>query len=102
MSPNVGLRAGMLAAVLSWGIPVSAHEPDETAETQPTTPDVRAPALLERVEPVYPEAARRDGIGGVVGLELEVLADGTVGNVKVVRPAGFGFDEAAVTAARQF
>lgn len=42
------------------------------------------------------------GIGGVVGLELNVGADGTVTDVKVTRSAGFGLDEAAVAAAKQF
>jgi TonB family protein len=74
-----------------------AHEPEETAP-----PGLVAPALLERVEPTYPEAARSAGIGGVVGLELTVGTDGAVTEVKVTRPAGFGLDEAASAAARRF
>jgi TonB family protein len=74
-----------------------AHEPDES----PPAPAVTAPVLLERVEPVYPEAARKAGIGGTVGLELTLGADGSVVDVKVVHAAGFGLDEAAVEAARR-
>jgi TonB family protein len=79
--------------------PAAAHEDDEPP---PARPGLRAPVLIERVEPVYPEAARAGGLGGVVGLELDVGVDGHVTAVRVVRAAGFGFDEAAVAAAQQF
>src|SRR6185312_15094198 len=72
-----------------------AHEPDE--EHAPDT----APSPLERVEAVYPPEARAAGVSGAVGLELAVDANGNVTDVKVTRPAGFGFDDAAVAAARQ-
>ncbi|HEX4456935.1 MAG TPA: TonB family protein, partial [Polyangia bacterium] len=61
-----------------------------------------APVLVNRVQPQYPEAARQAGLGGVVSMELDVLVDGSVGDVRVVRAAGLGLDEAAVAAARQF
>ncbi len=74
-----------------------AHEPDEQPEH-----GTHAPVLIERVDAEYPEAARSAGIGGTVGLELTVAADGAVSEVKVVRPAGNGLDESAVAAARRF
>jgi TonB family protein len=43
----------------------------------------------------YPEAARRQGLDGDVKLEILVDETGRVTRVKVVRPAGNGFDEAA-------
>jgi TonB family protein len=58
--------------------------------------------LIERAQPEYPEAARKSGIGGVVGLELTVSADGVVTEARVTKPAGFGMDEAAITAARRY
>ncbi len=76
-----------------------AHEEDEVA---PSSTGVTAPVLLERVEPVYPEAARLGGIGGVVSLEITVGVDGNVTDVKIVRAAGQGFDEAASAAAYRF
>ena len=80
--------------------PGLAHEEDEddTHHSQGAT----APVLLERVEPVYPEVARQGGVGGVVSLQLEVGADGNVSDVKVLRGAGQGFDEAATAAAHRF
>src|SRR3989442_42263 len=93
-----------LAAVLALGcalgaVRARAHEPGEEEAGENTR---TAPVLVERVAPVYPEAAREKGIGGTVSLELAVAADGTVADVKVVRGAGLGFDEAAVAAARRF
>jgi TonB family protein len=75
-----------------------AHEPDEP----PDHPDMTAPVLIERVEPIYPEAARSAGVGGTVALQLDVAADGHVAGVRITRAAGFGLDEAAAAAARTF
>jgi TonB family protein len=73
----------------------SAHEPDEDR-----APD-SAPVPVTRVEAAYPADARAAGRSGTVALELAVDATGRVTDVKVTRSAGFGFDEAAVAAARQ-
>jgi TonB family protein len=85
-----------LSLLLAAG--AAAHEPEEA----PPTPGLTAPVLLERADPAYPEAARTAGIGGTVGLELGVAADGSVASAKVIRSAGFGFDEAALAAALKF
>ena len=64
-----------------------------------------APVLLRRVNPVYPEFARRARITGQVILDIEVLADGSIGAIEVRRSlmAGpGGFDEAAIEAVRQW
>lgn len=53
-------------------------------------------------QPIYPERARLDGVEGVVQLRVWIDETGTVREVAVVRPAGYGFDEAAVTAMYQF
>jgi TonB family protein len=74
----------------------AAHEPEEVDH-----PPDSAPALLNHVDAVYPAQARAAGLSATVGLELSIDAAGNVSDVKVVRPAGFGFDDAAVAAARQ-
>jgi protein TonB len=61
---------------------------------------LRQPSALE-LRGLYPEQARRDGVEGDVRLELLVTADGTVTEVRVLEPAGHGFDEVAAKAARQ-
>jgi TonB family protein len=64
---------------------------------------VDTPARLEHgATPNYPSEARAEGVEAEVKLELVVSAAGAVENVRVVRRAGHGLDDAAVLAARQF
>jgi TonB family protein len=63
--------------------------------------DIAPPKLLKRVEPVYPEAARKDGIQGTVILYVTTDEEGRVTQVKVLKsiPA---LDKAAIDAVRQW
>lgn len=70
--------------------------------TATATEDLQPPALERRAEAGYPEQARRERLEANVGLELVVGEDGRVLDAKVVSPAGHGFDEAALEAARSF
>jgi TonB family protein len=63
---------------------------------------VTPPNLLHFVEARYPEQATKAGLEGTVVLQLDIDAEGKVSGATVVNPAGHGFDEAAVEAARQF
>ena len=72
----------------------------ETAVPEPAL--TKAPQLIRSVEPIYPEQAVREGLQGEVVLQLDLDPEGRVRSVQVVVPAGHGFDEAAVEAARQF
>jgi len=45
----------------------------------------RAPCPIRKVEPEYPPAARRMGVGGSVKVRFLVKADGSVGEASVVR-----------------
>lgn len=56
------------------------------------------PQLLSRVEPRYPEVARRGGLGGDVVLRVVVEATGRVGRVEVVTGAPFGLTNSATDA----
>lgn len=64
--------------------------------------DVKAPVLINRVEPIYPEEARKARIMGIVIVEAMVSEDGVVKNVKVIKPLPFGLDQAAVDAVKQW
>jgi TonB family protein len=64
--------------------------------------DVRAPVLLEKVEPVYTAEARKAGISGIVIVEAVIGRDGVVKNVSVLKPLPFGLDQAAVDAVKQW
>jgi TonB family protein len=64
--------------------------------------DVRAPVVMEKVEPVYTDAARKAGINGIVIVESIIGRDGVVKNVSVLKPLPFGLDQAAVDAVKQW
>jgi protein TonB len=64
--------------------------------------DVKAPILKERIEPVYPEAARKARMQGVVILEAIITAEGTVANVKVLKSVNPLLDSAAERAVSQW
>ena len=79
----------------------SAAPPAAPAEGE-LPPLLKDPALLDFVQAPYPPAAEAAGVEASVRLLLEIDATGAVTAVEVVTPAGQGFDEAAVEAARQF
>ena len=62
------------------------------------------PRLLREVKPLYTSEALDEKITGTVYLELVVLPDGTVGDVRITRSLDpvFGLDEQAIKAARQW
>jgi TonB family protein len=59
------------------------------------------PAILSKSKPKYTEEGRANKIQGKVVLSVEFRADGTIGNVTVIRSLGYGLDENAIAAARQ-
>jgi TonB family protein len=61
----------------------------------------RAPAVIGAAAPAYPEQAKAEGRSGEVVLELDVSAEGNVLDARILLPAGNGFDEAALEAARR-
>lgn len=63
---------------------------------------IEPPAVLREVRPTYSDEARRRGLEGDVVLQVLVLRDGGVGNVRVVRSLGAGLDQKAVDAVRQW
>ena len=58
--------------------------------------------VLRKVEPKYPEAARRAQRETLVDVECTVGVDGRPMDVKVVEPKGYGFDEAAIEAVKKW
>ena len=59
------------------------------------------PRPLRKPNPKYPEAALRANKEDVVTLEATIGVDGKATDIKVVKPKGFGFDEAAVEALKK-
>jgi periplasmic protein TonB len=58
--------------------------------------------LVQSVVAAYPSGARADDVEGDVGVEIVVDREGRVVEARVVRPAGNGFDDAALTAIRRY
>ena len=58
----------------------------------------QAPKFKTRIEPVYPQQARKDEVEGVVQLEVLIDTKGNVRHVKVLKTPGGGLEKAAVAA----
>jgi len=67
-------------------------------------PGVTTPVVIQRVTPQYTADAMRAKVQGSVWLECIVLADGSVGDVRVTRSLDrqFGLDQEAIAAARRW
>ncbi|MFN2447724.1 MAG: energy transducer TonB [Vicinamibacterales bacterium] len=65
---------------------------------------ITPPQVVREVKPQYTADAMRAKVQGVVLLECVVLADGTVGDVRISRSLDpvFGLDQEAIKAARQW
>ena len=64
--------------------------------------DVKAPVVINRVEPIYTELARQSRISGIVILEVVIDHTGVVKDVQVLKPLPFGLDQAAIDAVKQW
>ena len=64
--------------------------------------DVKAPVLLQKIEPTYPEAARKARMEGVVILEAIITASGSIEEVKVLKSVNPLLDASAVRAVEQW
>ena len=60
------------------------------------------PRLVERIDPKYPEEARKAGTEGQVILDAEIGKDGREGEVRLIQGLPDGLDQAAIDALRQW
>ncbi len=74
-----------------------APEDEKTAEVQ----GIRLPRPYRRLRPEYPQSAARAEAEATVDVAVDVGADGEVGEIQIVRWAGFGLDESTVATVRQ-
>jgi TonB family protein len=91
-----GPSTALLALLAAGAFPAGAAAADA-----PQGVLTRAPAVVAPAEPEYPAEARAQGLAGAVTLELELSEQGEVTEALVTVPAGHGFDEAALAAARR-
>jgi TonB family protein len=66
------------------------------------TGSVKPPAVVSRVDPVYPEEARIANYRGTVVVSCEVWPDGFAHHIRVVSGRGFGLSEKAAEAVSQW
>lgn len=74
-----------------------APEDEKLAEVQ----GIRLPRPYQRRRPDYPDTAARAEAEATVDVVVDVGSDGEVGDVQVVRWAGFGLDETTVATVRK-
>ena len=74
-----------------------APEDEKAAEIQ----GIRLPRPYRRLRPAYPDTAARAEAEATVDVVVDIGTDGEVGDVQVVRWAGFGLDEITVATVRQ-
>ena len=64
--------------------------------------DVQAPKLIKKVNPIYPEEARKAGVEGVVVLEATIDIHGKVTKLKVLEGVNDLLNKAAIDAVKQW
>ena len=74
-----------------------APEDEKAAEVQ----GIRTPRPYRRLRPEYPQSAARADAEATVDVVVDVGADGEVGEIQIVRWAGFGLDESTIATVRQ-
>lgn len=75
---------------------------DMPDEDSPRAAGFKPPQFLSRVKPSYPVEAEQADITATVEVTVVFRSNGEVGGAEITRWAGFGLDESAVAAVRQF
>lgn len=96
-----GVEGGVPGGVLG-GVPGGTGPGTGEGEPLRVGGEVKAPVLTNRVEPTYPEAARKARMEGVVILEAIITASGAVEDVKVLKSVNPLLDASAVRAVQQW
>ena len=89
---------GIAAAILSLAVAATTFAGTNGEKNK----DVTDPEIVQRVPPVYPEAARAERVQGIVVLDLTIEADGRVSAVQVFQGVDPRLDKAAVDAVQQW
>ena len=99
-----GVVGGVLGGIVGGIISPVPPPPPPPAPVVPVRigGQIKTPALVHRVEPVYSEVAAAAHLAGTVILEAVVGTDGRVESVKVLRSRHALLDNAAVAALKQW
>lgn len=81
---------------------MATAEEDQTEVMAQLEPEITPPQLISKLEPHYPVAAQWARKSAIVDIRVLVGETGQILDIqRVSEPAGFGFDEAAIDAARR-
>ncbi|HNW58506.1 MAG TPA: energy transducer TonB [bacterium] len=75
---------------------------EEEAPPPDFVPFEKEPQVIKRIEPVYPELARKAGLEGTVWVKLWVDKEGKVKDVVILKSASEIFNQPAIDAAKQW
>ncbi len=87
--PNLNSAGG------SWIIHFAALKSDSTPANPGEPADLSSPVATTKVDPAYPLELMRQNVSGTVILQAVILADGTVGRVRVLRSVDDRLDQFA-------
>lgn len=90
----------ILAAILTANL--AAQTIHERTEPFRIGPGVTAPRLVHKVQPEFSPQARRSRVQGTVILQIVISRDGLPTEISVLSPLGFGLDERAIAAVKQW
>jgi TonB family protein len=98
-----GVPGGVVGGRLSSVGPVAPPPPPKPVKRDPIQigGNVQESKLIRRVEPVYPELAKKARVQGKVTLKISVDEEGNVADVSVIEGHPL-LDEAAINAVRQW
>src|SRR4051812_30053345 len=90
--------------IMVFALAVAGFAGVQDATVYPPGDGVSLPQVVKQVKAEYTAEARQNRIEGKVGLDTVVLADGTIGDVKVAESLDtiYGLDENAVKAMKQW
>ena len=81
---------------------IAAPQQEQDREVHRLGGGVTTPRLLREVKPQYAPRAMEEKVQGEVLMECVVKADGTVGDIKIVKPLHEDLDKAATDALAQW
>lgn len=102
-----GVEGGVVGGVVGGVLDIAQSEEMEKKRQEfrkdavPLKGSAKPPKLIKKVEPVYPEEARKNGVQGVVILEAKIDERGGVVDAMILRSVP-QLDQAAIDAVKQW
>ncbi len=95
-----GCREVLFTVTITFALRDGDKKADGAAPTR--LDEAQKPKIVKKVKPVYPEAAIKEGVQGVVVLEVGTNEQGKVRTLRIMQSASPLLNEAAIQAVRQW